>query len=194
MIIRPRRSLMNQIYKLNQELSHYEYGYKINNKNMLYQDENFSLYRTISPAEFHDTRCGVCWDYVEYQALLFEQMGFRITLYPLENKEYSLYYMEHKSLDGCKPSHTWLGFKLDDVVYLFEASWKSIAGVRSFRNENKMIEYYIDQQVKHYTQQEGKGYLTEAIIIKFLKHTDFGKDVDTYMEDIHTTGNLILHI
>lgn len=182
--------LMSEINKLNLTLNDYEYGYRMNNRNVIQQDD-FENYRTISPKMFKIDKCGVCWDYVEYQAIEFEKMGFRITLEPLQEKEYSLYYMQHDSIDGCNPTHTWLGFKLDYMVYSFESSWKSIAGVKPFKNEKLMMDYYIDQQVKHYKKQEGPDYLNKVMIIKFLKHNQFGLDCDSYMNGMYDTGNTI---
>ena len=124
------KPILNDIYKLYKMLNEFEYGYKIHNKNVVDNDE-FNNYKTIDPYIFRKDKCGVCWDYVEYEALRFELLGFKPTVKIPEHMQYSLYYMQHETIDNCNPTHTWLGFNINGKFYNFESSWKKNNGYKT---------------------------------------------------------------
>lgn len=190
----PNSQIFSNILFIAHSLFHqYDWGYKINGKNVTDSD-NFKHYKTISPEKFEKDKCGVCWDYVEYEARKLEELGLKPTTDALKNNEYSLYYMQHHSVDGVEPTHTWIAFKLDNQLHVMETAWKSLGKkkmIQDFKNEKEMIDCYIKNQEDYYEKNQGKNYLKEVIILRYNKHKKFGLTPDEYMEGIHKNGKIV---
>lgn len=171
--------------KFNEYLNTFEYGYYKNGKNQLYNDENFSNYKTISLDDFIFNKCGVCWDYVEYEAYYFQRyLGFKFTISPLiKSKTFCIYYMQHIDQDKDMPSHTWLAYNLNNQIYAFESSWKSYRGIVKFNSEYEMIMEYDKRQREYYKNQN--NILTRSLFIKYIPAIKFNLTPEQYMNNIY---------
>jgi len=174
--------LFKRIKQRNQELNHYDYGFIYKGKK---ESENFDHYRTISPEDFEKHKLGVCWDYVEQEARDFKSFGFKNTNKPLEDMQFSLYYICHTTEDGINPTHTWLGFKYNGNVYAFESSWLSHQGIHKFKDEKSMISTYAK-----WHKSGIKSKIINQYIIKYAPRIKFGKTPQQYMNDIHYSSGI----
>lgn len=128
---------LKPILALNKFLNNFDWGYKINGINVE-QTDDFKNYKVLTTKKFFKDKCGVCWDYVNFESDFFAKgFGFKSTLSDLNENEFSCYYVEAK--DGS--NHTWLAFKLNDI-YVFESSWKPFTGLHKFSSEQEMIIAY----------------------------------------------------
>jgi hypothetical protein len=172
----------------------FDYGYKINGINLI--ENGMEKYRTISPKKFGMDKCGLCWDYVEFEALKMESLGFKGTTNILKNNQYCLYFMQHGSIDNKNPTHTWLAFKFKDKLHSFESSWKtkSMWGIKKFEDEDEMIKFYIKNQERVEKEKYGKSYLDGTVLVmRFEKHNKFNLTPGEYLKDMYKNGKIILN-
>ena len=175
-----QNNLLPQIKQYNQKLNAYQYGFLVNGK----KSEDYDKYRTISPEELERTKIGTCWDYVELEAKYLSSLGFICTVKPLEEKQYSLYYIELEDNDGDQPTHSWLGFKLNGKYYAFESSWKQKRGIHIFNSEKDMINTY-EKWHKLCYQKNG---IKSRILMKYKPKRKYNQSCYQYMHGIHTNG------
>lgn len=171
---------------LNIILNKFNYGYFSKEGN--YYDENhtgdFSDYTTMDPHEVIKFAVGVCWDFAETEAYLFDQLfNYKITNKALKNGTYSLYYMEHDDSKGISPTHTWLAYMENDKVYLFESSWFKYQGIHEFNSEMEMIEFYDKSQRENESKKGNK--LRGGIVIKYLPVRRYGLKPLEFMTHIY---------
>ena len=180
-----------KIEEFNKKLNDYDYGFLLNGKRLVGFDLDFNKYKTIDPKDFAKHKVGVCWDYVEYESYYFDKyLNMIFTSYKLiKNNTFSMYYMQHIDKDGDMPTHTWLGYKLNDTIYSFESSWKSIRGIKSHESETKMLDYYRSQQEEYYNKTNNK--LGRYIIIKYLPLDEYNLSPDQYMKKVFKTGVIV---
>lgn len=147
--------------------------------------------------EFLTYKIGTCYDYSEFEAYFFEKfLNYKMNYNkPLGDKEFSLYFIQIKENDENCPSHSWLAYKEDKKIKIFESSWKSHQGIKLFDSEKEMIEYYKEQHRKankmnkkdqvfickykpilHKTNHKGKAHLKP----------------DEYQNIIYNTGIVII--
>lgn len=181
--------------QLNQYLNTFDYGYynSLNGENLIKTDEHFQNYKTMSLDDFIFHKCGVCWDYVDYEAYYLQKyLNFRVTTDPLtQNYTFCMYYMQHDDIDGDKPSHTWLAYNINNQVYCFESSWYTYQGITKFKNEYEMIKTYIQRQKK--SQQEYyNNQITKSIVIKYLPNKKFNLTPEEYMNNIFDNKNHVV--
>ena len=184
-------SLQMKIEKFNMELNEYDYGIVVNYKPII-ENIDFKKYRTLSLKEFEDYKLGTCWDYTEYEAYIFSnKFGMQLTTSSklMDNKYFSMYYMQHIDKDGDLPSHTWIGYKLENKIYSFESAWKDIQGVKNHSSENAMMLFYIQKQEEYYKSKNNRLY--EYEIVKYTPMPRYGLDPDEFMEIIYNTGNVV---
>lgn len=170
--------------KFNKYLNTFDYGYYEDGKNILQQDD-FKNYKTISIDDFIFHKCGVCWDYVEYEAYYFQKyLGFKFTTNPLtENNTFCMYYMQHMDENKNMPSHTWLAYNLNNQIYAFESSWRSYQGIKKFNSEYEMIIEYDKRQREYY--HKNNNFLTESLFVKYAPANKFNLTPDEYMNNIY---------
>ena len=174
------------IKAFNKKLNTADYGILINGK--IYTGENIDWrkYKTISPKDFEKYFVGTCWDYAEYEAKQFEEIfGFKHTLNDLKEKEYSMYYMQIDDNNKC-PTHTWITYKLNDKIYLFESSWKKYQGITKYNTEKEMMKDYIK---KHKAFHKAKD--NPIIVTKYNRNTKFGLTPNQFMRGCIKEGKVI---
>ena len=171
---------------LNTILNKFDYGYFT--KNGTYYDENhvgdFSDYTTMDPHDVIKFAVGVCWDFTETEAYLFDKLfNYKITNKALKNGTYSLYYMEHDDSKGISPTHTWLAYMENDKVYLFESSWFKYQGIHEFNSEMEIMEFYDKAQRENEVKRGNK--LRGGIVIKYLPVRKYGLKPLEFMTHIY---------
>lgn len=171
---------------LNIILNKFDYGYFT--KDGKYYDEkhtgDFSDYTTMDPHDVIKFAVGVCWDFAETEAYLFDKLfNYKITNKALKNGTYSLYYMEHDDSKGISPTHTWLAYMENDKVYLFESSWLKYQGIHEFNSEMEMIEFYDKGQRENESKRGNK--LRGSIFIKYLPVKRYGLKPLEFMTHIY---------
>ena len=172
------------IIRLNNQLNDYDYGMIVDARK--YTDAvDPSKYTTIPPDIFEWYGCGTCWDYVEYEAKVFEeQFGFKFTLNPLKHdREFSLYYVQ---TDDAKNTHTWLAYRKHVKVYLFESSWKSQIGIKKYNTEEEMLKEYIKELRKDWNAK-----LKPIIVTKYKRNKKFWLSPKEFMRRCINDGKVI---
>ena len=178
--------LEHDIRKFNDQLNKYDYGIVVDGK--VYTDNiDFSKYTTIDPDTFKRYKCGTCWDYVDYEAKVFkDRFGFNFTLNPLKHaREFSLYYMQIDDAKKC-PTHTWLAYRNNGKIYLFESSWKSRIGISKYNTEEEMVQDYIK---KHRKENHDKD--NPIIVTKYKPNMKFGLTPEEFMVRCIDQGKVI---
>lgn len=177
--------------ELNDRLNDYDYGMIVDGKCIRGFDQDFSKYTTISPKLVEKYRIGTCWDYTEYEAYYMkEHIGMQLTTYKLlKDGTFSMYYMQHIDQSGDMPTHTWIGYKLNDNIYSFESSWKSIKGITKHKSEKDMLNYYLDEQKKYNDTLKNKLY--SHVILKYTTMPKYNLTPEEFMNIVLDTGVVI---
>ena len=177
------------IISLNKILNDFNYGIIVNGK-IITNNINFDHYKTLSYKDFLKYKTGVCWDYTQFEAIYFtNNLGMKLTKDELRNNTFSMYYMEFDDEDGDQPTHTWLGYKLDNKIYAFESSWKQYKGITEFESENDMIQTYIERQKDFYNNIKNPIYNPK--IIKYSPMKKSGLTCEVFMSIVHKEGKII---
>ena len=124
---------MDRIKKIMDELNDIEYGFKdIYGNNLINSeiwDTDFSnFYFLLSPDELLSSKCGVCWDQVELERKLFNDLN-------IDCDTYFIYIDDKQNL----PSHTFLVFQLNNKYYWFEHSWYDMKGIHEYNNLDTLL-------------------------------------------------------
>lgn len=83
-------------------------------------DEDYSLYRTLSISKFEKFMCGIFWDYVNYESYVLS----------LNNIEHKCFFIRHELSEKC---HSFVVIKWGREGYIaFESYLKDHAGISSF--------------------------------------------------------------
>ena len=174
------------IEAFNKELNTADYGIMINGKVYTGKNIDWRKYKTISPKDFEKYFAGTCWDYAEYEAKQFEEVfGFKHTLNDLKEKEYSMYYMQIEDNNMC-PSHTWIVYKLNGKIYLFESSWMKYQGITEYNTEDEMVKDYIKKHRKESHDKENP-----IIVTKYKPNEKFGLTPEEFMRRCIDQGKVI---
>lgn len=170
---------------LNKILNKFDYGFVDSSGfDHVGFDLDFDEYTTMEPRNVLKYAVGVCWDYVETEAFLFNKLfNYKITNKTLKNGTYSLYYMQHEDKDGDMPTHTWLAYMENNKIYLFESSWKSEQGIKQFDNEKDMIRYY-DKKQRDFYKSQGNP-LTNFVCLKYMPLNAYQKTPHDYMKTVY---------
>ena len=162
-------SIFDKILKLNDRLNNYEYMVPNNGNPITHikNDDFVKYYILLSPNEFEKYKGGVCWDYVEYEAMYFRAK------YP--NIKFETYYQVIDNRND-NPTHTFLIFEFDNKWYWFESSWKTNCGVYGFDNKNDCIEYIMQK-----LRLPGKNYGTYICKFDATDATMYGMNSIGYM-------------
>ena len=156
---------------------------KLLNNTFRYEErnDNYAGYRTKSPLEFEKTKCGVCWDYAEYEASVLRK-HIRPVTSKLTNNTFSMYYHQYDDKKKC-PTHTWVACMIDNKVYVVESSWYSNRGLHTFSSEDDMI--------KNYCSKLNRGKYPN-LLVKYMPSTKFGLNAVDYMTDKYDRGTVII--
>lgn len=153
-------------------------------------------YKTLSIDEFLKYQIGTCWDYSEFEAWFFEKyFNYKMNYNkPLEENEFSLYYMEIKEDNNC-PSHTWLAYKDKNKIKIFESSWKSNSGIKIFNSEKDMIESYLSQHKKANNLEDSDKIILckyKPLLHKSNSNKKIHLNPNKYMENMYNIGTMII--
>ena len=150
----------DKVVSLNKKLTSFHYGIPLDQFNsssrvMNPYDENkpgdffFKNYRYLSPEEFEKYEGGICWDYVCYEAKFFkDNIG-----YP-----FKCFYVVIDNKQDC-PTHTFLVFQKDDKYFLFESSFKAIAGMWVSNSEKDIINFILYNMNRYPGTPSGENLL-----------------------------------
>lgn len=132
-------NILTRIVEFNQYLrKNFNYGLRINGiwdprRNTTAAD--WDKYLVIqSPEEFEQSKVGVCWDYVSYEAWYFRKYFPEV--------KFKTYYIQFFD-NADEPTHTILTFNLAGKAYYFEVSYRRHAGVYSASSIDDIINYVI---------------------------------------------------
>ena len=104
----------------------------VDNKIVDNTEENWSFYRTLSPMQVENLQAGICYDFAAYAQYRFQQ--------EFPDIETKLYWIEY---DKSHAAHTWLAYIENDWIYSFEPHGNCVVrGIRAFKDENEMIDFY----------------------------------------------------
>ena len=151
--------------ELNKVLNKFDYGFISKGKKV----KSVKEYRSLSPSEFIKYKCGICWDYCTYEDYWFKKHGY----------SYKLYFMV---TNNATATHTFLVYKDNNSVNIFESSWSSNKGIHEFKSYSDAYtdyfkrfkeKYKSDKYVLYEYKQPSKNGLTDE---EFLDHIfEFGK-------------------
>ncbi len=105
-----------------------------NNENIIninpkkWDEEFYDFYYLLSPSELLEKKCGVCWDQVELERDLFEK----------ENWTVRTFFICTYENDGL-PSHTFLTYEKNNMVYWFEHSWGVYKGIHEYSTLKELL-------------------------------------------------------
>lgn len=175
---------------------HFQYGLVINGKwdpSRNTTDADWDKYLKVqSPAEIEQTKVGVCWDYVSYEAWYFKQNFPDIPF-----KTYYLQFFPKNNSGDC-PSHTILTFTIGTKHYYFENSFRKFAGVYEANSEEDIINYVLKLMSDHPDPSIPKGDLLEnwgydAWMYNALDGRLFGMGCQDYMTYVMKHGKCMNH-
>ena len=116
---------------------------------------------------------------------MFEYLfDFKHTLNDLKEKEYSMYYMQIVDDNICQ-THTWISYKLNDKIYLFESAWLKHKGIHQYKSEKDMITDYIKKFKTFYKSKNS------IIVTKYTKNNKFGLTPNQFMRRCIKEGKVI---
>ena len=124
---------MDKILNIMNILNNIEYGFKDENENNLINSEIwdkdfYKFYYLLSPEELLLSKCGVCWDQVELERKLFNDVNI--------NCDTFFIYIDDNDI---LPSHTFLTFKLNSKYYWFEHAWYDMKGIHEYDNIKTLL-------------------------------------------------------
>lgn len=172
-------NVLQEIIDFNNKLNTFNYGMPIKGKIYIsFTNEVIKKYRTLSPEEFEKYKCGICWDFVHYEAKWFKD----------HNYKYECYYLELNDNYKC-PTHTFLIFYIENRVYYFESSWYTYRGLEEFKNKDALIETITQRHIKE--NKISKSKIKEIIINKIdLPSKEFvGLSIEEYMNKVKSINN-----
>lgn len=93
-----------------------------------YDREFFDFYYLQTPSELVKNKCGVCWDFVEFERDFLEKRGIAVWTYFICTYD-----------GGNLPSHTFLVVKEDQQFYYFEYSWNKYRGIYKYSSLKELL-------------------------------------------------------
>ena len=178
----PNPDIQNRIYRLNAKMNRFKYGFLYKGKILT---DDYSKYQTMTVAEIDRYQCGVCWDFVNYEANWFRKNQI----------PFKTFFIEWN--DPMTSTHTFLVYKLPDDpnYYYFESSFEKYQGVHKVISYSDAIDLVIkemkefgsldkyDYEVWEYTASDALSHMTALQYMKTItkvdpiKKTNYGFDV-----------------
>lgn len=174
--------IQNRIYRLNAKMNRFKYGFLYKGKILT---DDYSKYRTMTVAEIDRYQCGVCWDFVNYEANWFRKNQI----------PFKTFFIEWN--DPMTSTHTFLVYKLPDDpnYYYFESSFEKYQGVHEVISYSDAIDLVVkemkefgsldkyDYEVWEYTASDALSHMTALQYMKTItkvdpiKKTNYGFDI-----------------
>lgn len=172
----------NRIYRLNAKINRFKYGFLYKGKILT---DDYSKYQTMTVAEIDRYQCGICWDFVNYEANWFRKNQI----------PFKTFYIEWD--DPMTSTHTFLVYKLPDDpnYYYFESSFEKYQGVHKVVSYSDAIDLVVkemkefsgldkyDYKVWEYTASDALSHMTALQYMKTItkvdpiKKTNYGFDI-----------------
>ncbi len=132
-----------------------EFGRNIIEKDPTNWDIEFeSIYHLLSPEELLEKKFGVCYDQVELERKLLEELGKKVHTY---------FIATHESEDSIY-THTFLAYEEDNYFYWFEHSWGEYRGIHKYSSLKKLL---LDVKEKfrksHLTENDAYTFVYEYL-------------------------------
>ena len=174
--------IQNRIYQLNAKMNRFKYGFLYKGKILT---DDYSKYQTMTVAEIDRYQCGVCWDFVNYEANWFRKNQI----------PFKTFYIEWN--DPMTSTHTFLVYKLPDDpnYYYFESSFEKYQGVHKVISYSDAIDLVVkemkefggldkyDYKVWEYAASDALSHMTALQYMKTItkvdpiKKTNYGFDI-----------------
>lgn len=153
------------------KLKYFDYGITIDERNVNPDDGAFMhYYHYLSPEEFMENKCGVCWDYVSFQSWYFKT---HLSRYKFKN-----YYIELR--DNERSTHTFTILNLGDEYLYFEMAYYSVRGIYVSNNLENIFNWILHHMISD------KGYTQCFYTLReFKEYINYGCDAITYMDDMN---------
>lgn len=167
-------ALFERIRKFNSEMNQMEYIIPNDGEiiSEITEDAYVKYYRCLSLREFKEWNGGICWDYVIYESYYFNNHFPEVRI--------KTFYIEINDSE----SHTVLVFFMNDKVYLFESSWKSMCGIYEFNNINDLLSFVLHKMLSLSNHSLSN---TKYICIEYNSYDKklFGMNCIQYMNHMH---------
>lgn len=174
--------IQGRIYRLNAKMNRFKYGFPYKGKILT---DDYSKYQTMTVAEIDQYQCGVCWDFVNYEANWFRKNQI----------PFKTFYIEWN--DPMTSTHTFLVYKLPDDpnYYYFESSFEKYQGVHKVISYSDAIDLVVkemkefgdldkyDYKVWEYAASDALSHMTALQYMKTItkvdpiKKTNYGFDI-----------------
>lgn len=174
--------IQGRIYRLNAKMNRFKYGFLYKGKILT---DDYSKYQTMTVAEIDRYQCGVCWDFVNYEANWFRKNQI----------PFKTFFIEWN--DPMTSTHTFLVYKLPDDpnYYYFESSFEKYQGVHKVISYSDAIDLVVkemkefggldkyDYDVWEYTASDALSHMTALQYMKTItkvdpiKKTNYGFDI-----------------
>lgn len=174
--------IQGRIYRLNAKMNRFKYGFLYKGKILT---DDYSKYQTMTVAEIDRYQCGVCWDFVNYEANWFRKNQI----------PFKTFYIEWN--DPMTSTHTFLVYKLpeDPNYYYFESSFEKYQGVHKVISYSDAIDLVVkemkefggldkyDYKVWEYAASDALSHMTALQYMKTItkvdpiKKTNYGFDI-----------------
>ena len=174
--------IQGRIYRLNAKMNRFKYGFLYKGKILT---DDYSKYQTMTVAEIDRYQCGVCWDFVNYEANWFRK----------NQVPFKTFYIEWN--DPMTSTHTFLVYKLpeDPNYYYFESSFEKYQGVHKVISYSDAIDLVVkemkefggldkyDYKVWEYAASDALSHMTALQYMKTItkvdpiKKTNYGFDI-----------------
>ena len=135
-------SNLQYIKKFNDKLNKFNYGILVNDE-VITENIDWSQYKTIPIHKFATKKVGVCWDFVNYQALWFDNNGYSIDTYFLECVT-----------DDRYDTHTFNIIHVDGYHIYFESSWSKHKGLYISDKKNDAFHSAYDRFKEQYATKK----------------------------------------
>lgn len=139
-------------------------GFNIINDTQKWDNDFNSFYYLQEPDELLSSKCGVCWDQVELERKLFDELN-------IKNKTYFIYIKE----DDMLPSHTFLVYEDGQKYYWFEHSWMEYRGIFKYDSLDELLLDVVNKFINSHDEiKKGLLYVYEyQKPIRHIKCMDF---------------------
>ena len=174
--------IQGRIYRLNAKMNRFKYGFLYKGKILT---DDYSKYQTMTVAEIDRYQCGVCWDFVNYEANWFRKNQI----------PFKTFFIEWN--DPMTSTHTFLVYKLpeDPNYYYFESSFEKYQGVHKVISYSDAIDLVVkemkefggldkyDYKVWEYAASDALSHMTALQYMKTItkvdpiKKTNYGFDI-----------------
>lgn len=153
--------------ELNKVLNRFDYGF-INKGKKVKSEKD---YRSLSPSEFIKYKCGICWDYCTYEDYWFKKHGY----------SHKLYFM---ITNNTTSTHTFLVYKDNEDINIFESSWSSNKGIHQYKSYNEAISDYFSKFKKKYKSDK-------YVLYEYKQPSKNGLSSDEFLDHIFEFGRII---